>query len=401
MREYKRFEGETEEELIYRVCSDKEAIGTWNDVADILNNLLGYKYTESRYRKQWQGFQRLLSANQAKFVSDEKQLDEIRRERWEKEELLKQIQTEKLEYNRWLRELGRDKMIADKIANAVRENFVVEAPLPLPEAAPSADKVGVLMFGDEHYGTIFEIKGLMGEVINSYSPEIFEKRMWELYEQTLEIVRKENLQKLYVFSMGDFSDGILRVKQLFRLRYGLIEGSTRYAKFITVWLNELSKSVKIEFQTVSGNHTEPRYLGQPKGTFDNDNADIIVRTMVSVCLEDNPNFTYVENPTGMIYSEILGYTFVGIHGETKSMASELENLSGIYGKRIDYLIGGHLHHETSEVVGINREAIRVPSIMGIDNYALSLNKVAHAGALLIIIQKDYGIKCKYPIKFSE
>ena len=30
---YKRFDGETEEELILRICEDKEQIGSWEDVA--------------------------------------------------------------------------------------------------------------------------------------------------------------------------------------------------------------------------------------------------------------------------------------------------------------------------------------------------------------------------------
>ena len=38
---YKRFDGETDEELIYRITGEKEQIGSWQDVADILNELLG------------------------------------------------------------------------------------------------------------------------------------------------------------------------------------------------------------------------------------------------------------------------------------------------------------------------------------------------------------------------
>ena len=44
--QYKRLEGETDDELILRVCRDKEEIGTWRDVADVLNNLLGTNYGE-------------------------------------------------------------------------------------------------------------------------------------------------------------------------------------------------------------------------------------------------------------------------------------------------------------------------------------------------------------------
>ena len=46
--QYKRYENETEDELIYRICSQKEQIGTWKEVRDILNNLLNYSYNESK-----------------------------------------------------------------------------------------------------------------------------------------------------------------------------------------------------------------------------------------------------------------------------------------------------------------------------------------------------------------
>ena len=61
--EYKRYEDETEDELIYRICSQKEQIGTWKEVRDILNNLLNYSYNESTYRKKYQYFNKLLYAN--------------------------------------------------------------------------------------------------------------------------------------------------------------------------------------------------------------------------------------------------------------------------------------------------------------------------------------------------
>ena len=44
---------ENEFEYIYRIGSLKDQIGTWQDVADILNEELGYEYTESRYRKMY------------------------------------------------------------------------------------------------------------------------------------------------------------------------------------------------------------------------------------------------------------------------------------------------------------------------------------------------------------
>lgn len=66
---YKRFEGESDEELIYRVTGEKDIIGSWQDVADILNELLGTEYTESKFRKQRQTFDKMLVANQKKYYS--------------------------------------------------------------------------------------------------------------------------------------------------------------------------------------------------------------------------------------------------------------------------------------------------------------------------------------------
>ena len=34
---YKRYDMETDEELIYRICSEKDKIGSWQLVADVLN----------------------------------------------------------------------------------------------------------------------------------------------------------------------------------------------------------------------------------------------------------------------------------------------------------------------------------------------------------------------------
>ena len=44
---YQRYENESPEELIFRICSHKDEIGTWSDVGRVLNELLGENYTSS------------------------------------------------------------------------------------------------------------------------------------------------------------------------------------------------------------------------------------------------------------------------------------------------------------------------------------------------------------------
>lgn len=316
---------------------------------------------------------------------------EIEKERYK-------LQTEKLENNKWIRENARDELIVEKIIDAVKSL----KPLKIPEVLPvvHSPREYALLFGDEHYGVDFEIKGLFGEILNAYSPEIFEDRMWDLFNRAVEIIVKESITKLHVFSMGDFSDGLIRIKQLMILRYGVIEGSVKYADFISNWLNELTNYVVVEYQMTRGNHTECRFFNQPKGTFTNENTDLYVREIIKTRLANNPNFHMTENPTGYIFAQIAGLNVLGIHGEVKDLEKAIKDFSATYRVQIDLFITGHLHHSASENVGVGRDVIRVPSIIGIDDFSMSLNKTSNAGATLVVLEEGFGKVQEFNLKLK-
>ena len=398
MTDYKRFEGETDEELIYRITGEKENIGSWQGVADILDELLGTEYTESKFRKQRQAFDKMFAANQSKFSNDKAILDDIAEQRRELAKERVKLQTEKLEYNRWLREEARDELITEKICDAV--NSLIPLDIPKYITPVHNTRAYALVYGDEHFGVEYELKGLFGDIINAYSPEIFEERMWDLFHQTVEIVQKENIDTLNVFNMGDFNDGILRVSQLTKLRYGVVDGTIKYADFIANWLNELTKFVRVKYQSTNGNHSELRMIGQPKGTFTEDNMGKVVTEFIKTRLKDNPNFTYIENPTGFIYAQLACNTVLGIHGEVKNMKTAIDEFSRIYNVPIQYLLAGHLHHNKTEEIGINSEVINVGSIIGVDSYSLSLRKTANASAKLLVFEQTRGKVCEYTLKLN-
>ena len=69
--DFKRYDGETEEQLLYRIGQMKDELGySWQEVADIMNNLLDYDYSESKYRKQFCAFKKMLEANEDIFSND-------------------------------------------------------------------------------------------------------------------------------------------------------------------------------------------------------------------------------------------------------------------------------------------------------------------------------------------
>lgn len=397
MNMMKKFENENDDQYVYRICSLKEQNGmTWQQVADLLNKELNRDFCEAAYRKPYQMFQKGMQVNEKQIFTNDEYLNNIREERRELEKERKKIQTERLEYNKWLREEARDEMIRDAIIEEVRKGYQFEAPKRV--FTEDGNKCACLCIADAHYGTEFRILGLHGEVLNEYSPEIFEQRMENMFNQVVDIIEKEHIDVLHVYSLGDDVDGVIRVSQLLKLRYGVIESSIRYANYISTWLNALSNYVHIKFQTTYGNHSELRMLGQPKGTFKDDNTGLFIKEIIKTKLENNCNFELIENPTGLIFENVCGFNVLGVHGECKNLANAIKDFSNTYNTKIDVLIGGHMHHLHEETVGINRDVVSVPSIVGIDDFSMKLNKTSNPGATLFLLKENSGVVQEYRIK---
>lgn len=389
MEKYNRYDMETDEELIYRICSDKDKIGSWQDVADILNGLLGTEFTESKFRKQFQAFEKMLDANREKFVDGDAQLEEIKlaTETLKKERI--KLQTEKLEYARWFREDARDELFEEKVIESIRANIgkqeeIKNIPIIHDECA------GVLAIADAHFAKEFKIYGLFNEVLNEYSPEIFYNRMEQLYSETLEYVNKNNLDKIHIFNLGDSVEGLIRHSQLFSLRYGVIDSATIFGNYLGKWLRTLSKEINIEYHQTNGNHDELRLLDGKKGQHLNESAGKIISNAIKLINEDNPNFKFTENKTGMIFTNIVGYNILGIHGEVPSLSNAIKDYSDIYNIKIDYIYGGHKHHTEFSNCGVRRGAISVGSIMGIEDFSMTIRKASDATASIAIFEKGKG-----------
>lgn len=400
MANYKRLDGETDEELIYRVCNEKDLIGTWDDVAKILNDLTGNEYTESRYRKQYQAFQKLMDANKGKILGDNKYVEEIRNEQNNLAKERAKLQTERLELNRWVRENARDELLIERIADAITNLQPLDAPTRLRVVPSDNAKSYLLAFGDCHFGIEFEVMGLHGDIINAYSPEIFKNRMEMLFSKVVNIIEREGIDRLEIFELGDSIQGILRLNsQLSQLKYGIVESSILYAEYMATWINALSSYTDIRFQMVrDSNHSQLRICNAPKNAFPDENMGTVINAFLKERLKNNEHVTIIDNPTGMNYASMCGWCVLGIHGEVKNLATACNDYARVYGHPIDYLIGGHAHHAVSNEIGQNAEVIGVRSIIGTDPYGMSLRKTSDAGASLLVFDELEGLNCEYKIK---
>lgn len=389
MIDYKRFENESDEELIYRICSEKYIIGSWQNVCDILNKLLHTEYTESKFRKSYQSFQKIMKANQSKFSDNDTKLEELKlQERVLKKERVK-LQTEKLEYNRWFREDARDELFEEKVIEEIKNNLN-KNPQPKDIKISHSIRGGQLNIADCHFGKEYKIYGLNNEIINEYSPEIFYKRMEQLYNETISIVEKNNLTVLHINNLGDEIDGFLRHSQLWTLRYGVIKSAVLFGNYMGDWLKKLSEKVNVVYNYTVGNHDEMRLLDGRKNEHLCDNAEIITENCIKLINKENPNFTIKKNKTGLIFDEIVGFNFLGIHGEVSNLKDALKDYEHLYNARIDYLLAGHKHYNEYSNCGVRRGVIGVASIVGSDNFSMRIRKSADSSSSFIIYERGKG-----------
>jgi hypothetical protein len=69
----------------------------------------------------------------------------------------------------------------------------------------------------------------------------------------------------------------------------------------------------------------------------------------------------------------------------------------MYNEKIDFLATGHRHHSNSVNLGFQKGCIGVGSIIGIDDYSMSLKLVSDPSATFVVFEKELGKTIEYNI----
>ena len=399
MSELNRRENESFLDYCLRLIESKDNNIIDIDKSEIWELLFNEKVSSDHARKSLVAVKKAVLKAKEEGIEDISDDDilkeyEIKKQELEKEKI--KVQTEKLSLMQALREEARFELFIEHAVKAIKETKTININHININNFENNNKSGLLLFADPHYGKELIIKGLYGEVINEYSIEIFEKRMWDLLNKTVKICKKEGFNKITVFNLGDELEGILRISQLMTLKLGLVDSAIGFAYFIASWLNELSKYVFVDYYSTEGNHTDIRLLSGKKGDFPNENMSKVIQTLVSEILKDNPNIIIHKNETDKIFTNIQGFNILGIHGEEKDVMQAIRDFGFIYNTKIDYLCTGHKHHANSINAGIDKGCIGVGSIIGVDDYSMKLKKTSNPSATFVVFDKDLG-KTEYTI----
>lgn len=403
----KRREGESEFDHKVRLCVaklNKEIDLDWIELVDLLKlnvssdhlRKLSYAYKEMIENKQDVRLEQ---------TEDDEFLDKLTLKKLELQKERVKLQAEKNEINKWIREQGRSELFYEKYLDVLAKRTLPKAPEYI-KPIENSDFDWTLNFADIHYGKELKIYGLEDEILAEYNSKIFENRMWDLLNQTISEIERENINHLNVFNLGDSIDGILRMSQLQSLQLGINDSLIGFADFIYLWLHELSKHVRIDYYSCWGNHDEIRPLGSSKGEFANENVDRVITWHLQKMFEatKNNNITIHRNKP-MHYVEIAGTNVLATHGQDeRNLENSIKDYKNVYGKNVHILLTGHLHNTNTKTVGMdglqNIEFYQHPSICGIDEYSVKLKKTAPAGATMMKIVRGLGRVKTFDLKLK-
>lgn len=387
MLDYKKMQNELEDEYIFRICNMKDKIGSWQDVADILNKELNYNFTSSKYRKPYESGLRMFEANKSKFLSDEyvveieKQKSELRSERYK----LQALTTFR---NRNERIGAR----VDLFLESLKDNMET---LPLPNFRKREhqenDKCYVLGIGDFHYGAKFKSYN------NEYSREECERRLGVLVGFVENFVSKNKVSKLKVVNVADSIQGILRLTDLKLNDIAVTESVVEVSRLFAKLVNDISEFCDVEYYHIShSNHSQTRNLGSKANELVAEDLEKIIANYVSDLLSKNDKVKVIfDLNKDYLDIEVFDFNIVAMHGhQVKSVKDALKDYGNLHRKIYDYMLLGHRHSANELIVGEgkshNLEVITFPSFVGSDPYSDSLSLGAKSMAKIYEFDKVYG-----------
>lgn len=385
---YKRFENETDEELIYRICEDKDQIGSWQNVANIINELTSNDYGESTYRKKYQAFKKMLNANQSKFVDSDAQLKEIEIQKRELQKERNKLYATKTEYSRQIRQQSRFELFYENVANEIS---LYDVPNFRYIDTLNQKNEYILSIADIHAGANFVTE------TNDYSFEEITKRFEKLYTDVVNFVLDKNISNLKVLCMGDDIQGILRLSDLQLNESSVVKATVFVAKTIARFLNDLSKYCFIDYyHCPTSNHSQTRPLGTKASEIASEDVEYVICNYIKDVLVNNSRIIPHMN-FGYEYIEIPIFDFktIAMHGHTiNNIYNVLKDLT--YHKKTFYttVFLAHYHAAKMGTVGemsdTDCEVIVCPSFVGSCPYSEKLMKGAKPSCCIYGYDKKYG-----------
>lgn len=379
-----RKENETYISYIKRVtnaCSDKKiSYSEWGDYILGTDN----NYSSENLRKAFYVVYKLLNKideNNCEYDAI-KDLENLRDEIYKERCRLQDIQREK-------RNDLRVEARFENLLEVVKDNIGFMPTYEIKDFKPinknQDKKYAVLQLSDWHCGA------LVDNQFNYYNVDTMVDRATKVRNNALEYCKLHNVTDLVIEINGDMVNGAIHVSSRVESEEGVIQQVITVTDVLAKLINSMKpyfNSIKIV--TTLGNHG--RLTPNKSDSITNENFEMLIPTM----LRDKLSDVKIIDSKGLDFTkyEIDGKIIMVSHGQNDSMTKVISDFSKMFKIVPNEVHLGHTHSYTD----INDCDIKVTvngSLIGSDDYAITIRKVTTPSQNLIVYEKD---RCIYEIK---
>ena len=379
-----RKENETYISYIKRVtnaCSDKKiSYSEWGDYILGTDN----NYSSENLRKAFYVVYKLLNKideNNCEYDAI-KDLENLRDEIYKERCRLQDIQREK-------RNDLRVEARFENLLEVVKDNIGFMPTYEIKDFKPinknQDKKYAVLQLSDWHCGA------LVDNQFNYYNVDTMVDRATKVRNNALEYCKLHNVTDLVIEINGDMVNGAIHVSSRVESEEGVIQQVITVTDVLAKLINSMKpyfNSIKIV--TTLGNHG--RLTPNKSDSITNENFEMLIPTM----LRDKLSDVKIIDSKGLDFTkyEIDGKIIMVSHGQNDSMTKVISDFSKMFKVVPNEIHLGHTHSYTD----INDCDIKVTvngSLIGSDDYAVTIRKVTTPSQNLIVYEKD---RCIYEIK---
>ena len=390
---YRRFAGESEDAYIYRICSKKAEIGTWDDVAKILNEELEYDYTSSKYRKPFQDYNKVYDVREPELVSNEELLEQIREERKALEKEKVKFRDERNAYARQVRTQARQESLVDILMREVKAIDNKQLVITQVPVVTENNEEMIVMLSDLHIGVGADNNW------NYFDNNVLYKRLGEYISQIEKVSLRHNINKIHFILGGDILSGAihttLRIENKENVIKQIMTAGTALSEFF-VELN-LRINAQMHIYSVAGNHS--RLTAKKEDHLKGENLDDLIPFYMQAKLQNYKNIEFhantIDESIGSFY--IMGKLVYFVHGDKDAVASVVQKLTMMTGKKPDMVFMGHRHTNSLTTV-YDTKIIECGTLSGTDSYCVD-HRLANRPEQIIAICSEDGLECLYDIKF--
>lgn len=382
MKSFKRMDNEDENAYIWRVCDNKDLIGTWKDVCDLLNSELQHDYNESWYRKMYQSFIMVFDSIKDQYL-DDKQIKSLE---LKTQDMIKErcrLNDERTAYNRMLRNDARLESRLDMLEEKIKECGKINFKDTNYKKNIKTDNDLLVILSDLHIGQSFD------KFNGKYNTEIAKERIKQYFNKIIEIKEMYNSENCFVSLQGDLISNSIHKSIAITNQENVIEQIKIASEIITSFIYDLS----LEFHTVtvssvSGNHSR---LDRKEDALKDERLDDLVIWYMNAALShlDNINIIFNNDDNTFSIMDIRGKKYVHVHGDydsfSKNGVANLSMMLGFFPYAVTY---GHLHTcAMCEEGGI--KLIRGGSLAGSgDDYTIQKRLTGKASQMVCVCNKD-------------